>query len=242
MVFQLNVATRDIALTASMAALIVALGRMPGLPVIGVEGAQIGIVSCIVPIFGFLMGPWLGASAAFFGGVISRILFGATPFSWLTLPSMTLSAFIAGCLSRQRLRLFRGWICGAIAIGGLIAAWYLTKVGQIVLVYPILHWAALGIILIFRGWLAYFIQYGEKLELTVCIYLAGFVSTMVAHMYGTLAFLMAMEFRLIGIPPSALLFLGLIPVVAVERLAITAITTVLGVPILLALRRDFFLS
>jgi len=232
----LRLATRDIALMASMAALYVVLSRLPGFPVIGIEGANIGVVSCVVPVFGFLLGPWLGGSAAFFGGVASRVLFGASPFTWLTLPAMALCAFVAGCLSRQRVGPLKSWVIGALVLGGLIFAWYATWVGQLVWVFPLLHWVALAVVLIFRGWLAYFIQRGEGLELTVCVALCGFVATMVAQMYGTLAFFVAAELGFIEVPLDAALFLGIIPVAAVERLIITAITTVLGVPILLALR------
>jgi len=238
-VFCLRLATRDIALTASMAALYVVLSRLPGFPVIGVEGANIGIVSCVVPVFGFLLGPWLGGSTAFFGGVASRVLFGASLFTWLTLPSMALCAFVTGCLSRQKVGSLMGWVVGALVLGGLIFAWYVTWVGRLVWVFALLHWVALAVVLIFRDWFAYFIQRGEGAELTVCVALCGFVATMVAQMYGTLAFFVAAELGFIGVPLDVVLFLGIIPVAAVERLIITAITTVLGMPILLALRRQF---
>jgi len=238
----LKVTTRDIALTASMAAFYVVLSRLPGFPVIGAERAKIGIVSSVVPIFGFLLGPWLGASAAFFGGVVSRVLFGAGPFTWMTLPAMPLSAFTAGCLSRRKIGVLKGWVGAALVLGVLIFSWYGTWVGQAVLVFPLLHWVALAVILIFRGWLAFFVQRGVGSELTVSVALGGFSATMATQMYGTLAFIAAAELGVIKIPLDAAFFFGLIPVVAVERLIIAAITTVLGVPILLALRRQFHFS
>ncbi len=231
--------TRDIALMASMAALYVVLSRLPGFPVIGVEGAQIGVLSCVVPVFGFLLGPWLGAGAAFLGGLASRVLFGANPFTWLTLPTTASSAFTAGCLSRRTVGPLRGWLIAALALGGLIFGWYATSVGQVALLYLFLHWIALAVILIFRDWLAYFIQFGEGSELTVCVGLCSFVAVMTAHLYGTLAFVAAAELGVAGIPLDPVFFWGLIPVVAVERLVFTVIATVLGVPILLALRRGF---
>ncbi len=239
LVFSLKMTTRDIALTASMSALYVVLSRLPGFPVIGVEGAQIGLLSCVVPVFGFLLGPWLGAGAAFFGGFASRVLFGASPFTWLTLPTTASSAFAAGCLSRRSVGPLRGWLVAALALGGFIFAWYVTWVGQVVMLYLLLHWVALAIILIFRGWLAYFIQRAVGLELTVCVGLCSFIAVMTAHLYGTLAFVAAAELGVIGTPLDPVFFWGLIPVVAVERLLFTIIATVLGVPTLLALRRRF---
>ena len=227
--------TRSITLVACMASLYVIISRLPGFPVLGVEGAKIGLVSTIVPIFGLLLGPWLGASAALLGGFTSRVLFGAGPFTWLTLPAMALSAFVAGCLTRRKVGSLKGWIVAAIVLFGLIFAWYTTWIGQIVLVYPFLHWIAFSIILIFNERFASFFV-DEKKKLIIGVTMSGFVATMVAHMYGTLAFIVASELVLIKSTLSPELFLSLIPIVAVERLIILFITIVLGVPILLALR------
>jgi len=235
-------ATRDIALTASMAALYVALSYFPGFPVIGVEGATIGILSGVVPVFGFVLGPWLGASAAFVGGIVRRILTGASVYSWLLLPATVLSAFVAGCLSRRRIGIVRGWMVATLVLGGLIFAWYLTWVGKEVWIFPLLHWAGLAVVLIFGEWLALFFQRGEGLELTVCVGLCGFVANMVAQMYGTLVFIGAVEAGVIGASLSPIFFLTLIPVFAVERLIFAIIATVVGVPVVLALRRHFLRS
>jgi predicted membrane protein len=241
-VSSLNVSTREIALTATMVALYVALSFLPGFPVIGVERATIGILSGVVPIFGFVLGPWLGASATLIGGIVRRVLTGASVFSWLLLPTTILSAFVAGCLTRRRVGVLRGWMVAALILGGLIFAWYLTWVGQVTWVFPLLHWAGLAVVLIFRDWLPLFFQRREGLELTVCVVLCGFVANMVAQMYGTLAFVGAVETGVIGVSLSPLFFLALVPVFAVERLILTVIATVVGVPLVLALRRQFFQS
>ncbi len=241
----MRTAARDIAATASMASFYVILSQLPGFPVVGVDGASIGVVSSVVPVFGILAGPWIGASAAFVGGVVSRVLAGSGVFSWMVLPAMPLSAFAAGSLSRHKVGLFRGWVSTALVLGLLVLAWYSTWIGQMVFLYPILHWASLAIVLIFREWLAFFIQSGERGEVAVSVALCSFSATMAAHMYGTLAFIAVTNLSTQAealTPASQMLFssifLALTPIVAVERLIITLIATILGVPIILALRRQ----
>lgn len=219
-----------------MAAMQVVLSYLPGIPVVGVEGAKIGIVSSVVPIFGLLLGPWLGFASAFMGSTVSRVLSGANAFTWLTLPAMPLSAFLAGCLSRRNVGVLKGWMVSALTLGGLILAWYATWMGKAALLYPLLHWAGMAIILIFREALSFFYNQISRAEFTLSVGLCGFASVMVAHMCGTLAFVCAAEFAFINAPLVPDFFIALVPVVAVERLVLTLIMTVLGVPIILSLR------
>ena len=118
----------------------------------------------------------------------------------------------------------------------LIVAWYASWVGLSVLVYPAPHLVALGAILSLRENLVSWFQDDEKLAAAVA--LIGFCATMVGHMYGTLAFIGAVELGVIGVALNELVFWGLIPIVLVERAIITAIITILGVPLVLALRNE----
>ena len=142
----LKVETRDIASIASMAALFVVLSFFPGIPVLGVEQARIGILSAVVPVFGFLLGPWRGGLAAFLGALAYRFLLNASGFSWLTLPATALSAFVAGSLGKRDVGGLRGWMVALVISGGLTLAWYGTPFGQSVWVYPALHWVGLALV------------------------------------------------------------------------------------------------
>ncbi|UCG36260.1 MAG: hypothetical protein JSV64_06500 [Candidatus Bathyarchaeota archaeon] len=233
----MKVGTREIALVTTMAALQVALDTYKiGFPVIGIEGAKISIISSIVPIFGILLGPWLGASAALLGAATSRVVTGASFISWLLIATTPLSAFVAGCLSRRRVGMIRGWMISVFVLGGLIATWYGTWAGRAVLAFSFLHWAALAAILIFRERLAFFIERGITAELLVSVILCAFSANMVAQMYGTLVFLVAADSGLVKVSLNAAFFEFLIPVFAVERLTVTGISAILGVPIIKALR------
>ena len=232
----MRMTAREVALIACTAAVYVVLSYLPGFPVIGAKGAKIGIVSSVVLVFGFLLGPSIGTLATLLGAIISRVLKGAGPFVWLTLPCMPLSAFITGALSRSRLGPVKGWEASAVTLAALIVAWYGTWVGQAVPYFPIMHWIGLLIILVFRGKLAEFFQSEEKRKLVACVALCSYSATMTTHMYGNLAFLVAVELVILKVSQLPLLFMSIIPIAAIERLIFTAISTIIGVPIILTLR------
>ncbi len=230
--------TRRLALIVSMSTLYAALSYLPGFPVIGVENARIGIVSGVAPIYGFLLGPWLGFVSCLIGACINRILSGANLFGWLTLPATPLSAFIAGSLTTLNLKAMRGWCISASILAVLIAAWYSTPTGRALPYFPILHWIALTLILVFRGKLTSIHVKLSKSRMIIYIAIVSFSSTMTTHMYGTLMFIISMHLLLVGAQHNSTEILSsLLPIVIVERLTFTAIATILGVPLILASRR-----
>ncbi len=226
---------KKVAIVTCMAAMYAALSFLPGFPVIGGGGAQIGIVSSIVPLYGFLLGPWLGTLAALFGVIITRTLKAAGPFVWLNSPAIPLSPFIAGALSRPRLGSVKGWVVSAVTLAILVAAWYVTPVGREVPYFPVLQWVGLAIILIFRSRLSDLFYSKEKKKLTLSVALCSYAATVTTHMYGNLAFLAAVELVLLKVSNLPSFFAYLVPVVVIERLILTAISTIIGVPTILAL-------
>jgi len=65
--------SKDVALTASFAALYVIFSVIPGIPT-GVPGLEIQYEAGLASIFGIILGPYLGALAAFIGTIIAWIL------------------------------------------------------------------------------------------------------------------------------------------------------------------------
>lgn len=236
----MNLTSKEVASVACMAAVYVALSYLPGFPVLGAENVKIGIVSGIVPVFGLILGPWLGALAALIGAFISRVLTGASLFAWLTLPTMPISAFVAGALTKPCFKWARGWQVSASILAILIAFWYLTPVGRAVPYFPFLHWIALFIVLVLRSRLVDFFNSKSKRKLTACVALSCFSSTMAAHMCGTLIFIASVELLILKVSNMASLFISLIPITTIERLTFTAIATALGVPLILTLKTRYF--
>jgi hypothetical protein len=297
-----KLSARDVAFVGVFAALsVVVIKVIPGFPIIGLSDSQIKFDAAIAPIYGMVLGPYLGCLAAFIGGIVLANSW----FSVLTSFAPAASALVAGLLTQKKLASslskIPGWAGAAIILGLLILGWYATWVGQNALLYPVLHIAGLLIILMFRGRIAtafenseesrkvwsfkpnyillgigvivlayilpkpylseieilsylslplYFVGAililhgifgGEegKLNFAVAVALASYCGIIADHMVGNLAYisLIGVVFPPEWLPDTPALFMSLLPVSVVERLVFTAIATVFGVGLILALRR-----
>ncbi len=299
---KIKLSARDVAFVGVFAALSVVVIRViPGFPIIGLSDSQIKFDAAIAPIYGMILGPYLGFLAAFIGGIVLANSW----FSVLTSFAPAISALVAGFLTQRKITSsstgFPGWATAGIILGLLILGWYATWVGQRALFYPILHIAGLLIILVFREriatafknseetrkrWnvkpnyillgavvivLAYvlpkpylswieFLQYiplplyflgaiiilhgifgGEegKVNFVVAVSLASYCGIIADHMVGNLSYisLIGIVFPPEWLPDTPALFMSILPVSVVERLVFTAIATIFGVGLVLALRR-----
>lgn len=151
----LKLSSRDVALMAIFAAFSAVVIRvLPGIPIVGATGSNIKFDAVLAPIYGLIIGPYLGFAAALFGGLITA----GSPFDILTSFSPAVSALVAGFLTKENVGngegKIRGWMIAATVLGLLILGWYLTGVGQQAPFYPVLHFVGLVFILATRGWTA----------------------------------------------------------------------------------------
>jgi len=299
---KIKLSARDVAFVGVFAALSVVVIRViPGFPIIGLSDSQIKFDAAIAPIYGMILGPYLGCLAAFIGGIVLANSW----FSVLTSFAPAVSALVAGLLTQKKYasnsRSFPGWAAAAIIIGLLILGWYATWVGQNALLYPILHIAALLVILVFRGRIATAFENSEetrkgwnfkpnyillgivvivlayilpkpylseieilsylslplyflgaiiilhgifggeegKINFVAAVSMASYCGIISDHMVGNLSYisLIGIVFPPEWLPSTPALFMSILPVSVVERLIFTAIATVFGVGLVLALRR-----
>jgi uncharacterized membrane protein len=152
--FSLKPSTKDVAFLAIFSALsVIVIKIVPGIPIVGVSGSSIKFDAAIAPIYGIIIGPYLGFLAALIGGLITA----GSPFTFLTSFAPAVSAMIAGFLTSKKVTekaRIPGWIAAATILGALIIGWFLTWVGIQAPLYPILHFAGLFAILITRKWTA----------------------------------------------------------------------------------------
>jgi uncharacterized membrane protein len=158
---KIRISTRDIAMTAIFAALSwIASEFVPGIPIVGASGSRISFDATLAPIYGIIIGPYLGFLAALIGGLVAA----GSLFTILTSFCTGISAFVAGMLVTRRTgnnKVMQGWMFSAIALALLIVGWYSTEVGRQASFYPIPHLVGLLIILAARGWIANKIE-GER--------------------------------------------------------------------------------
>lgn len=286
----------DVAFVGIFAALsVVIIKTLPGIPIVGVSGASIKFDAAIAPIYGLIIGPYLGFLAALLGGLVTA----GSLVDVLTSFSPAMSALIAGFLTQRYLRskegAIKGWMAGAAILGAVILGWYLTPVGQEAPFYPLFHLAGLVLILAMRGWTADAFREGKvdgqkwhvkptyllagiliivaaymltklssgelwvfsvlslplfliggvtivysvfgigKGSLVLAIIVASFCGIVADHMLGNLAYI-----GVYGLPAS--LFVIVLPVSVVERASLTAVATVFGVGLILALKRAKLLT
>jgi hypothetical protein len=160
---------------------------LPGIPIVGVAGASIKFDVVLAPVYGMVIGPYLGFVAALLGGLVTA----GGPFDILTSFSPAVSALVAGLLTQKGIRndegRIKGWMIAAAVLGLLIPGWYLTGVGQQAPFYPILHFAGLALILATRSWTARAFKTGkiegEKWQVKPAHLLGGIAVMVLAYMF-----------------------------------------------------------
>jgi len=227
----MRIETKKITLVATLAA-VYALGSfLPGFPMIGLPGSKIDVVRALEMGYGLVLGPVFGPLTAFLGAIVGKTLTGGG-FGLFFTPLAPVSAFVAAALGRRRVFGVRGWMTAAAVFAVLIAGWYGTETGRAVPYYPVLHLIGLGIILVFRGKLADYINGEDKGKLSLGVALCSFSATMAGHMLGNLIFISLLQ-------PAPLLFTSILPVSAAERFVLTMLSTVVATPLILIVRSMF---
>lgn len=289
-----KLSSRDVAFVAVFAALSAIVCKIvPGIPIIGVTDSRIQFDAALAPIYGLVIGPYLGFLAGLIGGIVVA---GSWP-SVLTSFCTAISALVAGLLTQKNFRSsghsIRGWIVASAVLGLLILGWYASPIGQEASLYPILHFLGIAIILVFRGWVAasfekgdekkekswvskpnyvfsgiliavlgfvisksYFVEIWEYLPyvsiplyflsvITIlyglfggrnfmgAVFFACYCGIIADHMLGSLIYR-----EIYGIPPEV--FMSVLPIAAIERFVFTTIATLIGVALVLTLRRAGF--
>lgn len=219
---------RNITLMALLAAVYAVLSLLPGFPVVGVPGSDIKLTRSLEMVYGIALGPVLGPLSAFVGAFIGRVTTGGGSAILFT-PLALVSSFMAAAMAERELFKVKGWLVSATILAGILLVWYATPVGQAIPFYAIPHIIGLGIILILRGNITELLHSGSGRRFFVGILLCSYSSTMAGQMFGNLIFLAIFN-------PVPAFFMTVLPITIVERVVITLIAAIVGVPLLVAIK------
>ncbi|HID16329.1 MAG TPA: hypothetical protein EYP16_05975 [Candidatus Atribacteria bacterium] len=246
----MKISTKNLALTAVFAGLFVALSALPGVPIIGGVGKIDIILAALGPVYGIILGPWLGGISAFLGALLAWFLPPGTPglVGLVMTPCPLIGALVAGGLSSQMFNR-KAWMLSLGIMGGLVLGWYISWVGISAPFYPIMHIAALIIIIIFQWRISDFIWSGSKIKNIIGVALASYAGIMADHMTGNLMFIStlgivfpweAIEKWLasLGLPDIPALFMCMLPISASERATMLVAATIIGSGLTLTLRKS----
>jgi len=184
---KLRLSAQDVAFVAVFAASsAIVIKILPGIPIVGVPGANIKLDAAVAPIYGLIIGPYLGFLAALIGGFVTA----GSPFDILTSFCPAISALIAGFLTQKNFGKnegkVKGWMVALLVLGLLTLGWYLTGVGQRAPFYPILQIAGLILIIVTREWTAKGYKEGKvegkSLQVKPLYLLGGIMIIVVAYM------------------------------------------------------------
>lgn len=236
----MKLSTKNISLIAIFAGLYYVMSLTPGPPIFGGIGSVKVILAALAPIYGMLLGPWLGALTAFIGAIIAWWLPPGTPeiFGLLMTACPLIGALTAGGLSTIKYGR-KGWLISFAVMGLLIIGWYSTWVGASAPLYPIMHVAALIIVMVFQHRVSEMIWSENKFKRTIGVAFASYVGVMADHMTGNLIFINALGIVIpwkviegwlskMGLPDVPSLFMYLLPISATERALMIIAAIIIG--------------
>lgn len=241
---KIKITTKQIALIAVFAALYAVLRMMQTVPMIGVEGGKFSVSDIVAPIYGILLGPYIGGASVVTGTFLAIAMGRPVTFLLLDFLPALVNAMALGFLMRGKwwpvvalnAVLLLGFILNPlttifITIGGIsIPFFWLHIVAFIVLASPLGRRAG--------QW----IQTLKPAKLAVGLTVLAFVGTMMQHLMGNILTEAVNGYILPTMDTAA--FIGMWNIVFFtypwERLALIIMAVVVGIPLLRILFKTSF--
>jgi len=206
-------------------------------PVIGAVGKFITLATVMAPLIGLILGPYLGTVAVSMGGLIGWIITQAGPFSFLSFVPSAAAALFSGLLYNRR------WKASVL----LYSAMFLTlsfypSIGPAWLLPSYLWFQLAGLIVLVSPLRSRANEFLHKpssfLELSLGVAIISFTAALFGQIVGSVMFEIfygpTIQFwKVLVWQPTAFVY-------PIERTLITLIATVIGAPLIRALRNYGF--
>jgi hypothetical protein len=235
--------TKIIAIMSIFTALYAVLRIIPTVPMIGASGASFSLSDIVAPLYGLILGPYIGGLSVIIGSLIA--FFGKPPvFLGLDFLPATVSAVSLGLLIKRK------WAYVVMLNMALFVVFLMhpntsvvvdLSVGDTVFSFPFvwLHIVAFTLLISPLGYKAtQWFKTVDTTKIAAGMAIMVFVGTMMQHLMGNLLFETVMAQPLGSIPVVAYpgIWASIFFVYPVERLALVVLATIVGVPLLRALK------
>ncbi|MCW4015844.1 MAG: ECF transporter S component [Candidatus Bathyarchaeota archaeon] len=242
--------TKTIALVAIFTALYAVLRIIPTVPMIGASNASFSLSDVIAPIYGIILGPYIGGLSTTIGTFLAMAMGKPVSFMFLDFLPATIGAVSLGLLIKKK------WV-HVIAINVTLLAVFLIhpntsvlidfSLGETTIALPFawLHIVALAVLISPLGRkAAHWVTTNNTTKTATGIALLVFIGTMMQHLMGNLLFetIMAQPLGSISFETYHMfIWPSIFLVYPVERLGLIALATIVGTPLLRVLKKTFLL-
>ncbi len=233
----LSLSTRGIALTACFAALYVIFSSWNLFPIIGMEGKWISAGVVMAPIFGVILGPYLGVVAITIGGVTGAFFQPIGPFGPLSFVPHLAAAFCSGLIMSNRQK-----VCVIVYTIFLFLLMFFPVIGPVWL-WPFMIWLDLiGLIVLVSPLQSMGVravnEKSDSLRFMLGLAITCFTATLFGHVVGSILF--EAIYWNPGVDFWRTTWQGITFVYPIERGLITLIATIVGASIIKSLGKHIF--
>ncbi|MBS7611330.1 ECF transporter S component [Candidatus Bathyarchaeota archaeon] len=234
----MRLSTKNVALTAVFAALYYVLSLItPFIPAVAIPEIKISLEALIASIYGLILGPYLGALAAFVGALVSWSLppESMSPYGMPFLLSPPLNALLTGLI------FYRRWRIGFSIYALLIIAFLFTPPVQPIhenfYVAVAVLWDKLIALLLILPCVKFAKRLSNLKSLPFFYFLLAFIGNQVDNMWGCLAFATPLVYGgIFGLPVETVRFLFIVSplVYPAIRILQAIIASVIATPLMKA--------
>lgn len=217
---------------------------------IGASGAQFSLSDVVAPIYGIILGPYIGGISITLGTFLAMAMGKPVTFLFLDFLPATVGAVSLGFLIKRK------WI-HVIALNVILLAAFLVHPNSSVFInfslnntdislpFAWLHIVALAVLISPLGRkAAQWVKTQTTTKIAAGIAIMAFIGTMMQHLMGNLLFETILAQPIGSIPIEAYpgIWTSIFLVYPVERLALVILATIVGTPLLRVLRNSFLLA
>lgn len=242
--------TKIIAFVSIFTALYTVLRLIPTMPMIGASGATFSLSDIIAPLYGVILGPYIGGLSIILGTFLAMALGKPVVFMFLDFLPATVGAVALGLLIKRKwapVVVLNIVLLALFLIHPLTSIFVDIPLGSTSFSFPFAWLHIVAFVVLLSPLRRKAVQWVNKLvaaKIATGLAILVFIGTMIQHLMGNLLYECILGQLLGLIPPEAYPdnWTVIFPLYPIERLALVALAVVVGTPLLKVLKNSFLLA